>query len=153
MLCHYREFSIKIWIINWYDDLASVPFFERFSVQILESATAAKGVMSKKVKLAWFQSKINYIDRIFYLSRVVEYVWIRHLRFFLELYRKIIFIRSTIILFTSDIIRNSNILLNSILVAWYGSYQYSVVWLILYPDTICSLTMWSYYFMNKLLNL
>lgn len=153
MLCHYREFSINIWIVNWYEDLASVPFFERFSVQILESATAAKGVMSKKVKLAWFQSKINYIDRIFCLSRVVEYVWIRHLRFFLELYRKIIFIRSTIILFTSDIIRNSNILLNSILVAWYGSYQYSVVWLILYPDTICSLTMWSYYFMNKLLNL
>lgn len=114
MLCHYREFSIKIWIINWYDDLASVPFFERFSVQILESATAGKGVISKKVKLAWFQSKINYIDRIFYLSRVVEYVWIRHLRFFLELYRKIIFIRSTIILFTSDIIMNSNILLNSI---------------------------------------
>lgn len=34
--------------------------------------------------------------------------------FFLELYRKIIFIRSTIILFTSDIIMNSNILLNSI---------------------------------------
>lgn len=64
------KFELSIDMMN----LASVPFFERFSVQILESATAGKGVMSKKVKLAWFQSKINYIDRIFYLSRVVEYV-------------------------------------------------------------------------------